>query len=164
MAAGVLTKRLVMFADNILRVLREIRICGCTFAITSKRKIEAKYIGKTNGKLEVKKLDLEQMKKEIEALVIVKGFYNKPEDIPKKLLFAFIELGEASDAWKKGLPEEKIAEELIDVIFYIVDASRLACPSMNMDQIFKKKLEKNLNRPFQYGEGHRNKQLEENNK
>ena len=62
------------------------------------------------------KLNLEEMKKQIESLVIAKGFYNKPEDIPKKLLFAFIELGEASDAWKKGLPEEKIAEELIDVI------------------------------------------------
>jgi NTP pyrophosphatase (non-canonical NTP hydrolase) len=103
-------------------------------------------------------LELEQMKKEIESLVIAKGFYNKPEDIPKKLLFAFIELGEASDAWKKGLPEEKIAEELIDVVFYILDASRLACPHMNMDEVFKKKLEKNLNRHFQYGEGHRNNQ------
>lgn len=109
-------------------------------------------------------MHLEQMKKEIEALVIKKGFYNKPEDIPKKLLFAFIELGEASDAWKKGLPEEKIAEELIDVIFYVLDASRLTCPNMNMDEIFKKKLEKNLGRPFQYGEGHRVKQLEETQK
>ncbi len=107
-------------------------------------------------------LQLEEMKREIETLVIAKGFYNKPEDIPKKLLFAFIELGEASDAWKKGLPEEKIAEELIDVIFYVLDASRLACPHMNMDEVFKKKLEKNLNRPFQYGEGHRNKQPKEN--
>ncbi len=104
------------------------------------------------------------MKKEIEVLVIKKGFYNKPEDIPKKLLFAFIELGEASDAWKKGLPEEKIAEELIDVIFYVLDASRLACPNMNMDEIFKKKLKKNLDRPFQYGEGHRIKRLEETQK
>jgi NTP pyrophosphatase (non-canonical NTP hydrolase) len=102
-------------------------------------------------------MHLEEMKKQIESLVIAKGFYNKPEDIPKKLLFAFIELGEASDAWKKGLPEEKIAEELIDVIFYILDASRLACPTMNMDEVFKKKLEKNLNRQFQYGEGHRSK-------
>lgn len=104
------------------------------------------------------------MKKEIEALVIKKGFYNKPEDIPKKLLFAFIELGEASDAWKKGLPEEKIAEELIDVIFYVLDASRLTCPNMDMDEIFKKKLEKNLGRPFQYGEAHRIKQIEETKK
>lgn len=102
-------------------------------------------------------MHLEEMKKEIESLVIAKGFYNKPEDIPKKLLFAFIELGEASDAWKKGLPEEKIAEELIDVVFYVLDAGRLACPTVNMDEVFQRKLEKNFNRPFQYGEGHRNK-------
>ena len=100
-------------------------------------------------------MNLEEMKQKIENLVVIKGFYNKPEDIPKKLLFAFIELGEASDAWKKGEAEEKIAEELIDVIFYVLDASRLACPTINMDEMFRKKLEKNLDRPFQYGEGHR---------
>ena len=102
-------------------------------------------------------MHLEEMKKEIEALVIEKGFYNKPEDIPKKLLFAFVELGEASNAWKKGAPEGRIAEELVDVIFYVLDASRLACPTVNMDEMFKKKLEKNLGRPYQYGEGHREK-------
>jgi len=102
-------------------------------------------------------MHLEQMKQEIENLVLAKGFYNKVEDIPKKLLFAFIELGEASDAWKKGESEKEIAEELIDVIFYVLDASRLACPSIDMDDMFKIKLEKNLNRPFQYGEGHRTK-------
>ena len=102
-------------------------------------------------------MHLEQMKQEIENLVLAKGFYNKVEDIPKKLLFAFIELGEASDAWKKGESEKNIAEELIDVIFYVLDTSRLACPSINMDDMFKIKLEKNLNRPFQYGEGHRTK-------
>ena len=102
-------------------------------------------------------MHLEEMKKEIETLVLEKGFYNKPEDIPKKLLFAFIELGEASDNWKKGRSEEEIAEELIDVIFYVLDASRLACPSLNMDEMFKKKLEKNRTRKYQYGEGHRQK-------
>jgi len=100
-------------------------------------------------------MHLEEMKREIESLVLKKGFYNRSEDIPKKLLFAFIELGEASDAWKKGATEEKIAEELIDVIFYLLDASRLACPSINMDEAFAKKLDKNLSRPYQYGEGHR---------
>lgn len=100
-------------------------------------------------------MHLEEMKKEIEELVLEKGFYNRPEDIPKKLLFAFIELGEASDAWKKGEPDSKIAEELIDVIFYILDASRLACPSVNMDEMFLYKLEKNRKREYQYGEGHR---------
>src|SRR3972149_4621483 len=104
---------------------------------------------------ELKRMQLEEMKREIENLVVTKGFYNKPEDIPKKLLSAFIELGEASDAWKKGESEEKIAEELVDVVFYVLDASRLACPTVNMDEIFRKKLEKNLGRPFPYGEGHR---------
>jgi NTP pyrophosphatase (non-canonical NTP hydrolase) len=106
---------------------------------------------------EKREMHLEEMKKEIESLVLKKGFYNKLEDVPKKLLFAFIELGEASDAWKKGESEEKIAEELIDVIFYVLDASRLACPTVNMDTVFKEKLEKNLSRPYQYGEGHRKK-------
>jgi NTP pyrophosphatase (non-canonical NTP hydrolase) len=68
-----------------------------------------------------------------------------------------MELGEASDAWKKGETEEKIAEGFIDVIFYILDASRLACPTVNIDDMFKKKLHKNRNRPHQYGKGHRNK-------
>ncbi len=103
---------------------------------------------------------LEEMKKEIQSLVLEKGFYNKRKDIPKKLLFAFIELGEASDAWKKGAAETKIAEELVDVIFYILDASRLACPSVNMDDAFERKLEKNRSRPYRYGEGHRKKRLD----
>jgi NTP pyrophosphatase (non-canonical NTP hydrolase) len=102
-------------------------------------------------------MHLEEMKKEIENLVFEKGFYNKPKDIPKKLLFAFIELGEASDAWKKGKKEEEIAEELIDVIFYVLDSSRLACPSVDMDRKFLEKLEKNKKRKYQYGEGHRHK-------
>lgn len=100
-------------------------------------------------------MHLEEMKRKIEKLVLEKGFYNKPEHVPKKLLFAFIELGEASDAWKKGEKEEVIAEELIDVIFYVLDASRLACPKIDMDQMFQEKLEKNKKRPFRYGEGHR---------
>ncbi len=102
-------------------------------------------------------MHLEEMKREIEQLVLDKGFYNRLEDIPKKLLFAFIELGEASDAWKKGRSQEEIAEELIDAIFYILDASRLACPTINMDQMFQQKLDKNKKRTHQYGEGHRHK-------
>ena len=64
-------------------------------------------------------------------------------------------MGEAADAWKKGLGEDVVAEELVDVIFYVLDASRLACPSVNKDEMFSKKPEKNWNRPYQYGEGHR---------
>jgi len=56
---------------------------------------------------------------------------------------------------RRGEGEEEIAEELVDVIFYVLDASRLACPSVNMDEIFKKKLERNKSREYQYGERHR---------
>ena len=100
-------------------------------------------------------MHLEEVKKEIKNLVLEKGFYNKSEDVPKKLLFAFIELGEASDNWKKGRSEESIAEELIDIVFCVLDASRLACPSIDMDKMFRTKLEKNKHRSFRYGEGHR---------
>jgi NTP pyrophosphatase (non-canonical NTP hydrolase) len=100
-------------------------------------------------------MDLEGMKGEVGALVVAKGFYNSREDVSKKLLFAFIELGEAADAWKKGLSEETVAEELVDMVFYVLDASRLACTSVNMDEMFGEKLEKNMERPYQYGEGHR---------
>lgn len=68
--------------------------------------------------VEVYVMNLEDIKREIEAFVVAKGFYNC-RDVPKKLLFIFIELGEAADAWKKGLSEETVAEELVDVIFYV---------------------------------------------
>jgi len=100
-------------------------------------------------------MNLEDMKRKIEKLVLEKGFYNSSEDIPRKLLFAFVELGEASDAWKKGKDEKVIGEELIDVIFYVLDASRLACPTVDMDKMFLRKLKKNKKREYQYGEGHR---------
>ena len=88
-------------------------------------------------------------------LVIAKGFGNTRDEIPKKLLFAFIELGEAGDSWKKGKPTEETIEELIDVIFYVVDASRLIAPNANLDEVFEKKLARNMLRPHRYGEGFR---------
>lgn len=100
---------------------------------------------------------LEEAKKKVEQLVIEKGFGNTPDDIANKLLFAFIELGEAGDSWKKGRPADETIEELIDVIFYVLDASRLIDPRANMDEVFERKLTKNMGRGFQYGEGFRAK-------
>ena len=99
----------------------------------------------------------EEAKRKIEQLVIEKGFGNSPDEIANKLLFAFIELGEAGDSWKKGKPGEETVEELIDVIFYVIDASRLIAPGANLDEVFEKKWSMNMNRPFRYGEGFRAK-------
>ncbi len=100
---------------------------------------------------------LEEAKRKVAELVVEKGFGNTPSEIPNKLLFAFIELGEAGDSWKKGKPTEETVEELIDVIFYVLDASRLIAPSADLDDVFEKKLAKNMTRPHRYGEGFRDK-------
>jgi NTP pyrophosphatase (non-canonical NTP hydrolase) len=100
---------------------------------------------------------LEESKRKVEELVKTKGFGNTPDEIANKLLFAFIELGEAGDSWKKGKPKEETIEELVDVIFYVLDASRLIDPDANMDEVFEKKWAKNMNRGFRYGEGFRSK-------
>ncbi len=100
---------------------------------------------------------LEEAKKKVEELVISKGFGNTQDEIANKLLFAFIELGEAGDSWKKGKPADETVEELIDVIFYVLDASRLIAPGADLDEVFEKKWRKNMGRDFQYGEGFRSK-------
>jgi NTP pyrophosphatase (non-canonical NTP hydrolase) len=100
---------------------------------------------------------LEEARRKVGELVVAKGFGNTKDEISNKLLFAFIELGEASDSWKKGKPESEIIEELVDVIFYILDASRLIDPSVDLDDVFERKLAKNFARPHRYGEGFRDK-------
>ena len=97
----------------------------------------------------------QEAKRKIGELVVAKGFGNTQDEIPNKLLFAFIELGEAGDSWKKGRPKEETIEELIDVLFYVLDASRLIDPKANLDDVFERKLVKNFSRPQRYGEAFR---------
>ena len=98
---------------------------------------------------------LEEAKKKVGELVVAKGFGNTPDEVPNKLLFAFIELGEAGDSWKKNRPKEETIEELVDVIFYVLDASRLIDPGADLDAAFERKLAKNFGRPHRYGEAFR---------
>jgi NTP pyrophosphatase (non-canonical NTP hydrolase) len=100
----------------------------------------------------------EDAKRRVGELVVAKGFGNTPEEIPNKLLFAFIELGEAGDSWKKAIPKEETIEELIDVIFYVLDAARLIDPKADLDSVFDRKLAKNFDRPHRYGEQFREAQ------
>lgn len=100
-------------------------------------------------------VSLEEAKRKVGELVAAKGFGNSQREIPNKLLFAFIELGEAGDSWKKGRPTKETIEELVDVIFYVIDSARLIDPSANLDEVFERKLEKNLSRPHRYGEAFR---------
>lgn len=114
---------------------------------------------------------LEECMQAIRVLVKEKGHEDNLENFKDKILFALVELGEVADIWKKhgfkpyedeavhGItmivdPKEKIAEELIDVIFYVLDAFGLMYRDLGIespDEVFTKKLEKNMKRKFRYG-------------
>jgi len=97
-----------------------------------------------------------QAKNLVKQLVKAKGFPHDEKALTQKLLWAFVELGEAADAYKKGLSFEKVNEELIDVIFYILDFIGIVEDTkgvfIDVDQIFLNKWRKNMSRPERYGQ------------
>jgi NTP pyrophosphatase (non-canonical NTP hydrolase) len=115
---------------------------------------------------------LEECMKKIRTLVKEKGHEDTLGDFKEKLLWAFVELGEATDVFKKhgfmpykeehgntGIfievdPKEKITEELIDAIFYILDAYGLMFRDLGVpspDKVFMEKWKKNMGRGHRYG-------------
>lgn len=114
---------------------------------------------------------LTECTEQIGELVQEKGF--QTDLLFFKLVWGQIELAEAMDIIKKGglppIPGDpelpltldehvgKIGEEIVDVVFYMCDAYRLLkrrypwIPSM--DDMFDMKMEKNMNRRKEYGQG-----------
>ncbi len=92
----------------------------------------------------------------VKELVAKKGFPRDEAALPQKLLWAFVELGEAADAYKKGMDWKVVNEELIDVIFYILDfigiVEETQGVSVDVDSLFLEKWKKNMNRPERYGQ------------
>jgi len=74
----------------------------------------------------------------------------------QKLLWAFVELGEATDAFKKGKSWEVIAEELMDLVFYVLDfiglVEKTQGVNMDVDRMFLDKWRRNMERPRKYGQ------------
>jgi len=97
-----------------------------------------------------------EAKRLIRQLVAEKGFPDDESALSQKLLWAFVELGEAADAYKKGEGWEVINEELIDVIFYVLDFIGLVEKTqgikVDVDRLFLEKWRKNMNRPRRYGQ------------
>ena len=92
----------------------------------------------------------------IRKLVKEKGHEDTLEAFPLKCLFAIVEISEAVDEWKKNEFKNKdhIVEELIDAIFYILDAYGLLVRDLNVelpDKVFWDKLKKNFKRRYRYG-------------
>lgn len=103
---------------------------------------------------------LNECMEKIRKLVKAKGHEDELKDVPLKLLFAVVEISEAVDLWKKwGWNGEyninRICEEIIDAIFYLLDAYGILCRefkgTVSPDEMFTKKLEKNWNRGWRYG-------------
>jgi NTP pyrophosphatase (non-canonical NTP hydrolase) len=112
----------------------------------------------------IKDLSLKEKMNQIRKLVEIKGHGSKLKDIPFKLLFAINEICEAVDNWKKNEYENvnEIAEELIDAIFYILDAYGILYREFDIidpDNMFYKKLEKNYKRPYRYGRSDKKKEF-----
>jgi len=92
----------------------------------------------------------------IRQLVAEKEFPDDESALMQKLLWAFVELGEATDAFKKGRSWEVITEELIDVIFYVLDfiglVEKTQGINMDVDRMFLDKWRRNMERPRKYGQ------------
>jgi len=100
--------------------------------------------------------------KQVRHLVKTKGFKYSWNDFPYKLLYGMIEFAEAADTWKKGGSPDDIAEELVDVIFYVLDAYHILMDKYDVpdpETMFQMKLQKNMKRGKLYGKGEWSKEL-----
>jgi len=97
-----------------------------------------------------------EAKRLIRQLVAAKRFPDDESALAQKLLWAFVELGEAADAFKKGESWDAVSEELIDAIFYVLDFIGLVEKTqgilIDVDQLFLDKWRRNMNRSEQYGQ------------
>ena len=101
-------------------------------------------------------MTLNKAKELVKELVKKQGFPQRKNALSQKLLWAFVELGEASDSYKKGKEWDVVVEELIDVLFYILDFVGIVEDTekieLNLDRIFLNKWKTNMNRPKKYGQ------------
>ena len=101
-------------------------------------------------------MTLNKAKELVKELVKKQGFPHEKNALSQKLLWAFVELGEASDSYKKGKEWNVVVEELMDVLFYILDFVGIVEDAekieLNLDRIFLNKWKINMKRPEKYGQ------------
>jgi NTP pyrophosphatase (non-canonical NTP hydrolase) len=97
-----------------------------------------------------------EAKELVKKLVKEKNFPRDGKAPSQKLLWAFVELGEAADAYKKGKDLKIVVEELVDTMFYILDfiglVENMEKITLDVDNLFMKKWKINMNRPRCYGQ------------
>lgn len=92
---------------------------------------------------------LNQKMAEVRALTDAKGFSSDQARIWEMLALIHSEISEATDAYKKGLPLEKVGEELIDAIIRILHL--LSALNLDAESLYQEKMAINWQRPTKYG-------------
>jgi len=78
-----------------------------------------------------------------------KGFSADPARVWEMLALIHSEVSEATDAYKKGQPLDKVGEELIDAIIRILHL--LSALNLDAEELFEHKMQVNWSRPYKYG-------------
>lgn len=86
--------------------------------------------------------------KAVREMADAKGFSSDPARIWEMLALIHTEVSEATDAYKKGQPMEKVGEELTDAIIRILHL--LSALDLDADQLFDCKMAINWNRPVKF--------------
>ncbi len=85
---------------------------------------------------------------EVRALCDAKGFSADPERIWEMLALIHTEVSEATDAYKKGEPLDRVGEELIDTVIRILHL--LSVLGLDAEALFEAKMAHNWERPYRY--------------
>lgn len=85
---------------------------------------------------------------EVRALCDAKGFSADPERIWEMLALIHTEVSEATDAYKKGEPLDRVGEELIDAVIRIFHL--LSVLGLDAEALFDAKMAYNWERPYHY--------------
>lgn len=87
--------------------------------------------------------------RQVREMADAKGFSSDPARIWEMLALIHSEVSEATDAYKKGQPLEKVGEELIDAVIRILHL--LSALGLDAEELFEHKMEINWSRPYKYG-------------
>lgn len=84
----------------------------------------------------------------VREMADAKGFSSDPSRIWEMLALIHTEVSEATDAYKKGQPMDKVGEELIDAVIRILHL--LSALGLDADQLFDAKMAVNWERPAKF--------------
>ena len=91
---------------------------------------------------------LNPLMREVRALADEKGFGSSEARIWEMLALIHTEISEATDAYKKGLPLEKVGEELTDAVIRILHLE--SGLGLDADELFRRVMDRNWQRPHHY--------------